>query len=227
MLDSVLQETTRLQGMIGARDNAILDEYLTNVRRVEQQLQKMESRSNVLASAADGPVGVPEDFDAHMTISYDLLHIAFQGDITRVFSFMVGHEATGRSYAHVGVKEPHHSTSHHKNTPESLEQYARIGAYHMVKLGEFLTKLKATPDGDSNLLDTSLVYFGAGMSNGLLHDRHNVPAILLGRANGRLQGNRHIAAQKDEPTSNLLLAMADKLGAEVDTIGIATGRLSI
>ena len=134
---------------------------------------------------------------------------------------------SGRSYAHVGVKDPHHSTSHHKNTPESIEQYARITAYHMVKLGEFLGKLKSTPDGDGSLLDSSLIYFGAGMSNGLLHDRHNVPAALIGRANGRLAGNRHIEAGVDQPTSDLLLGMADALGAEVETIGIAEGRLAV
>jgi hypothetical protein len=227
MLDSVMHETSRLQRMIGASDNAILDEYLTNIRRVEQQLHKMEARSDALASASGGPVGIPEDFNEHMTVTYDLLHLAFQGDISRVFTFMLGHEASGRSYAHVGVKEPHHSTSHHKNTPESLDQYARIGGYHMAKLAEFIEKLKSTPDGDGTLLDSSLIYFGAGMSNGLLHDRHNVPAALLGRANGRLHGNRHIAARKDEPTSNLLLAMADRLGAEVESIGVSTGRLEI
>jgi hypothetical protein len=227
MLDSVLDETKRLQHVIGASDNALLEEYLANIRRVEQQLQKMEARSSVIANTSGAPIGIPEDFDEHMTVTYDLLHLAFQGDITRVFSFMLGHEASGRSYAHVGVKEPHHSTSHHKNTEESLDQYARIGAYHMVKLAEFVEKLKATPDGDGTLLDSSLVYFGAGMSNGLLHDRHNVPAVLLGRANGRLEGNRHIAAAKDEPTSNLLLAMADKLGAEVESIGVSTGRLTV
>jgi hypothetical protein len=227
MLDSVLDETKRLQHVIGASDNALLEEYLANIRRVEQQLQKMEARSSAIANTSGAPIGIPEDFDEHMTVTYDLLHLAFQGDITRVFSFMLGHEASGRSYAHVGVKEPHHSTSHHKNTEESLDQYARIGAYHMVKLAEFVEKLKATPDGDGTLLDSSLVYFGAGMSNGLLHDRHNVPAVLLGRANGRLEGNRHIAAAKDEPTSNLLLAMADKLGAEVESIGVSTGRLTV
>lgn len=227
MLDSVMHETKRLQRMIGASDNAILDEYLTNIRRVEEQLHKMEARSGVISAAAEGPVGIPEDFDTHMTVTYDLLHLAFQGDITRVFSFMVGHEGSGRSYAHVGVKEPHHSTSHHKNTPESLDQYARINAYQTAKLAEFVGKLKNTPDGDGTLLDSAVLYFGAGMSNGLLHDRHNVPAALIGRANGRLEGNRHIAASKDAPTSNLLLALADKLGAEVETIGVATGRLEI
>jgi hypothetical protein len=227
MLDSVLDETAHLQKKLGASDNAILDEYLSNIRRVEEQIAKMQARSSAIASASGGPIGIPEDFDEHMTVTYDLLHLAFQGDISRVFSFMLGHEGSGRSYAHVGVKEPHHSTSHHKNTPESIEQYARITAYQMVKLGEFLAKLKATPDGDGTLLDSSLIYFGAGMSNGLLHDRHNVPAALIGGAGGRLKGNRHLQAGADEPTSNLLLGMADLLGAEVETIGIATGHLSI
>jgi hypothetical protein len=222
-----MQETSRLQKVIGAKDNAILDEYLTNIRRVEEQLQKMQARSSVLESATDGPIGIPEDFDQHVTVTYDLLHIAFQGDISRVFTFMLGHEGSGRSYAHVNVKDPHHSTSHHKNTPESIDEYGRITAYHMVKLSEFLAKLKDTPDGDGTLLDSSLLYFGAGMSNGLLHDRHNVPAALIGRANGRLQGNRHIEAGQDQPTSDLLLGMADVLGAEVETIGIAEGRLNL
>ena len=227
MLDSVLEETSSFQKKIGASDNAILDEYLTNIRRVEDQIAKMQQRADIIASAPAGPVGIPEDFDAHMTITYDLVHLAFQGDISRVFSFMTGHEASGRSFAFVGVKEPHHSTSHHKNTPESLDAYARINTYHMVKLAEFLGKLEATQDGDGSLLDSSLIYFGAGMSNGLLHDRHNVPAALLGRANGRVQGNRHIVAKEDEPTSNLLLAVADTMGVELEAIGESTGRLEI
>ncbi|HEU4619352.1 MAG TPA: DUF1552 domain-containing protein [Gammaproteobacteria bacterium] len=227
MLDSVLDETKRLQKMIGPSDNALLDEYLTNIHRVEEQVKKMMARSSVLESTSDAPVGIPEDFDAHMTVTYDLLHLAFQGDMTRVFSFMVGHEASGRSYQFVGVKEPHHSTSHHKGTPESLDQYARINVYHMTKLAEFLDKLKATPDGEGTLADSAIIYFGAGMSNGVVHDRHNVPALLLGRAHGRLEGNRHIVAEKDVPTSNLLLALADKFGAEVDSIGVSTGRFEI
>jgi hypothetical protein len=227
MLDSVVGEVSRLQRLIGASDNAILDEYLTNVRRVETQLQKMEARATSIQVTPNGPVGIPDDFDAHMTVTYDLLHLAYQGDMSRVFSFMLGHEGSGRSYAHVGVKEPHHSTSHHKNTPDSLDQYARIGSYHMVKLAEFLTKLRNTPDGDGTLLDSSMIYFGAGMSNGLLHDRNNPPAAIIGRANGRLEGNLHVAVQNKEPTANLLLAMADKLGAEVDSIGHSTGRIAI
>jgi hypothetical protein len=227
MLDSVLQETARLERMLGASDNAILDEYLTNIRRVEEQLGRMEARSLALQTTADAPVGIPDNFDEHMSVSYDLLHLAFQGDISRVFSFMVGHEGSGRSYAHVGVKKPHHSTSHHDGSPEGLDQYARIPTYHMVKLAAFLDKMAATPDGDGSLLDTSMIYFGSGMSNGVVHDRNNVPAIIVGGANGRMEGNRHIAVQNKEPTSNLLLAMADRLGSEIESIGVSTGRIEI
>ena len=227
MLDSVLEETSRFQKKIGARDNEILEEYLTNIRRVETQLQNMQARVDTLTDAPAAPVGIPDDFDVHMTLTYDLMHLAFQGDITRVFSFLTGHEASGRSFAHVGVKEPHHSTSHHKDTPETLDAYARINTYHMVKLAAFLDQLKSTPDGDGSLLDSSMIYVGAGMSNGVVHDRHNVPAVLLGHAGGRLEGNRHIVAKEDEPTSNLLLAMADKFGVEIDSMGESTGRLEI
>lgn len=224
MLDSIMDETKRLEGMLGAGDKALLDEYMTNVRRIEGQIQKLSTRSTVIANTEGGPVGIPEDFDEHMSITYDLVHLAFQGDMTRVFSFMTGHEATGRSYAHIGVNEPHHNVSHHQNTEESLDKYSRITTYQMQKFAEFVEKLKNTPDGDGNLLDSSLLYFGAGMSNGLVHDRHNVPALLVGSAGGRLEGNRHVQANEDEPTSNLLLGIADLMGAEIDTIGIATNR---
>ena len=227
MLDSILDESKRLERMLGNGDRALLDEYMTNIRRIEDQIQRLSSRSNVISNTSDGPVGIPDDFDQHMTLTYDLMHLAWQGDMTRVFSFMTGHEATGRSYAHIGVNEPHHNVTHHKNTEESIERYSRITTYQMQKFADFVEKLRSTPEGDGNMLDSSLLYFGAGMSNGLEHDRHNVPALLVGKAGGRLEGNRHIQAEKDEPTSNLLLGIADMLGAEIDTIGIATKRLVI
>jgi Protein of unknown function (DUF1552) len=227
MLDSILDESKRLERMLGNGDRALLDEYMTNIRRIEDQIQRLSSRSTVISNTSDGPVGIPDDFDQHMTLTYDLMHLAWQGDMTRVFSFMTGHEATGRSYAHIGINEPHHNVTHHKNTVESIEKYSRITTYQMQKFADFVEKLRSTPEGDGNMLDSSLLYFGAGMSNGLEHDRHNVPALLVGKAGGRLEGNRHIQAEKDEPTSNLLLGIADMLGAEIDTIGIATKRLVI
>jgi hypothetical protein len=227
MLDSVADETAALQRKLGAGDNAILEEYLTNVRRVELQLQKMEARSDTLADAPASPIGIPDAFDDHLTVTYDLMHLAFQGDISRVFTFMLGHEGSSRSYANIGISEPHHPVSHHGDKPEGIERYARLTTYQMVKFAEFIEKLQSTPDGDGTLLDSAVVYWGSGMSNGNAHDRNSPPAVLLGGANGRLKGNRHIAAQNKEPTGNLLLALADIVGAEVEAIGESTGRLAI
>ena len=227
MLDSVADETARLQRTLGANDKAVLDEYLTNVRRVEQQFEKMQSRTDAISGAPNAPVGIPDSFDEHLTLTYDLIHLAMQGDLTRVFTFMLGHEGSSRSYAHIGVNEPHHPVSHHGDKPENIERYARLTTYQIEKFAEFIGKLAATPDGDGTLLDASLIYWGSGMSNGNAHDRHNAPAVVLGGANGKLEGNRHIAANDKEPTSNLLLAFADIAGAEVEQIGVSTGRLSL
>ena len=142
-----------------------------------------------------------------MTVTYDLMRLAFQGDISRVFTFMVGHEGSSRSYAHIGIPEPHHPVTHHGDKPEGIEKYAKLTTYHVAKLAEFIGKLQATADGDGTLLDRSLIYFGSGMGNGNAHDRNNPPVLLMGGANGRLKGNRHIAVENKEPTANLLLAL--------------------
>ena len=191
----MLAESTQLRGKLGPSDRAILDEYLGNIRQVEQQLDRMESRLNTITGTPEAPLGLPEAFDDHMSVTYDLMHLAFQGDISRVFTFMIGHEASDRGYAHIGIPETHHSISHHGNDAEKLAKYAKIGTYQIVKLGEFLDKLKATKDGDGNLLDHSMVYWGSGMSNGNQHDRNNPPAVIVGGAHGRLKGNRHVAGE--------------------------------
>ncbi|MBI4266340.1 MAG: DUF1552 domain-containing protein [Acidobacteria bacterium] len=227
MLDSVVEETARLRRNLGPADNAILDNYLTNVRQVEQQLERMEARQASLVDTSDAPIGIPDVFDEHMTISYNLMHLAYQADISRVFTFLLGHEASTRSYAHIGVPEAHHSISHHANDPEKLEKYAKIGLYHVLKIAEFAEKLKATPDGDGNLLDHTVIYFGSGMSNGNQHDRNNPPAVLVGGGNGRLQGNRHISVDNKEPTANLLLALAHLANVEIESLGPSTGRLDL
>jgi uncharacterized protein DUF1552 len=227
MLDSITEETAALRKKLGPADNAILDEYLSNIRDVEQQLDRMESRVAAVPEGAAAPIGIPDTFDEHMTVTYDLMRLAFQGDISRVFTFMVGHEGSSRSYAHIGIPEPHHPVSHHGDKPEAIEKYAKLTTYHVVKLAEFVDKLKSTADGDGNLLDRSLIYFGSGMSNGNAHDRNNPPAAIVGGANGRLKGNRHISVENKEPTANLLLAFADLANAEVEAIGHSTGRLSL
>lgn len=226
LLDSVTEETAKLRGTLGAPDRAILDEYLTNIREVEHQLDRMETRLNTITGNPEAPVGMPEAYDDHMIVTYNLMHLAFQGDISRVFTFMTGHEATDRGYAFIGVPEQHHSISHHGNDPEKMAKYAKIATYQIVKFAEFLDKLKATKEGDGTLLDRAVLYWGSGMSNGNAHDRHNVPAVIVGGAQGRLKGNRHIVAQ-DMPPANLLLAMAHLSGAEIDKLGASTGRADL
>jgi hypothetical protein len=227
LLDSVADEARRMRSTLGPADNAILDEYLTNIRHVEQQLDRMDARAAAVPEGAVAPLGLPDNVDDHLTVTYDLMLLAFQSDISRVFTFMVGHEGSGRSYAHIGIPEPHHPVSHHADTPEGIAKYAKLTTYHVSKLAEFIGKLQATADGDGTLLDRSAIYFGSGMGNGNAHDRNNPPVLLLGGANGRLKGDRHIAVEKKEPTANLLLALADLADAEVETIGHSTGRLSI
>jgi hypothetical protein len=227
LLDSVTAETAKLRRTLGAPDRAILDEYMSNIREVEQQLDRMESRLVTLTGNPESPIGLPEAFDDHMTVTYNLMHLALQGDISRVFTFMIGHEPTDRSYAHIGVPDTHHSISHHGNDATKLANYAKIGTYQVMKFAEFLDKLKATNDGDGNLLDHSLVYWGSGMSNGNLHDRSNPPAVLLGGAHGRMKGNRHLVAKADEPSANLLLALGHMAGVEIEKFGVSTGRFDL
>ena len=225
MLDSIVQETARLRQSLGPADNVILDEYLTNVRDVEQQLDRMHARADQIPEGTSAPLGLPENFDDHMTVTYNLMLLAFQGDISRVFTFAVGHEGSSRSYAHIGVPEPHHPVTHHGDKPEGIEKYGKITTYQTMKLAEFIDKLKTTRDGDGTLLDSSLIYYGSGMGNGNAHDRNNPPVALLGGANGKLKGNRHIAVENKEPTANLLLSFADMANVELTQIGHSTGRL--
>jgi hypothetical protein len=226
LLDSVTEETAKVRRSLGAPDRAILDEYLGNIREVEQQLDRMESRLNTITGNPEAPVGLPEAFDDHMTITYNLMHLAYQGDISRVVTFMIGHEPSDRAYAHIGIPEQHHTISHHGGDPEKLAKYAKIATYHMVKYAAFLDKLKATPEGDGTLLDHSLLYWGSGMGNGNAHDRNDPPAVIVGGANGRMKGNRHIKTNK-EPTANLLLALAHLGGAEIESLPASTGRVEL
>jgi hypothetical protein len=227
MLDSITEETVKLQKKLGAADNVILEEYLSNVRDVELQLDRMEARAAAVPEGQAAPLGIPETFDEHMTITYDLMRLAFQGDISRVFTFMVGHEGSSRSYAHIGIPEPHHPVTHHGDKPENIEKYAKLTTYQTAKLAEFIGKLKATSDGDGTLLDRSIIYYGSGMGNGNAHDRNTPPAIIIGGGNAKLKGNRHIAVENKEPTANLLLGIADLAGAEVETLGKSTGHISL
>src|SRR5678816_3430504 len=156
MLDSITEETAKLQKKLGAADNLILEEYLTNVRDVELQLDRMEARAASIPEGQASPLGIPETFDDHMTITYDLMRLAFQADISRVFTFMVGHEGSSRSYAHIGIPEPHHPVTHHGDKPENIEKYAKLTTYQTAKLAEFLVFFLVIRGAAGSILDRSI-----------------------------------------------------------------------
>jgi hypothetical protein len=185
-------------------------------------------RSQTTADLPAAPSGVPESYAEHMSLSYDLMHLAFQGDISRVASFLTGVEASNRGYSFIGVPESHHVTSHHGNNPEMQDKYTTIVTWHNLQFSRFVQKLKDTPDGDGSLYDHTLLYFGSGMSNGNAHDRNSPPAVILGGANGRMRGkgNQHIAANR-APSVNLLVSIAELADVAVEKIGSSNGKIAL
>jgi hypothetical protein len=226
ILDSVQQEAARLQKTLGAGDRATVNEYLDAVREVERRIVRAEEQTGELSlNLPDRPTDIPENFADHMKLMFDLQVLAFQADITRVTSLLVGREQSGRSFPEIGVVEPHHSLSHHRDDPAFIEKKAKIDAYHMKLYSYFLEKLDATRDGDGSLLDHSMIMYGCGLGNPNLHEHTNLPVLLAGGGAGQLKTGRHIAYPADTPMTNLLVSLLDKIGVRTDTFGDSTGPL--
>jgi len=226
ILDAIVGQVGHLQKRLGSADTARVDEYLESVREVEKRVQKMEARVGQHIDLPSMPVGVPDLYDDHVKLMYDLLALAFQADVTRVSTFMLAREASTRTYNHIGVPDPHHAISHHGNAPDKIEKHAKINTYHVSLFGHFLDKLRSTPDGDGNLLDHSLIMYGGCISNGNLHTHGPLPTLLAGGACGQLAGGRHIRTAADTPMSNMLVSILEKVGVQADQIGDSTGRLT-
>ena len=227
MLDSVREEALQLSRQLGPRDQSLLADYLENVREVERRIQQVLARSRQSVEVPAAPSGVPEALDEHVALTYDLMHLALQGDISRVFTFLLANEASNRGYSFIGVSESHHVCSHHGNEPVAMEKYTAIVSWHVDQFAKFVTKLAATPDGDGSLLDHTLLMLGSGMSNGNQHDRFTPPTVLVGGANGRLKGNNHVRVENREPSANLLVNVAEIFDVRLDKIGPSTGRLAL
>jgi hypothetical protein len=226
LLDSVREEAIRLAGSLGRGDKAKLGEYLDSVREVEQRIQHAES-GPVDIDLPDRPTDVPDSFDAHTKLMLDLQALAFQADITRVFTFVLSRELSGKSFAAIGVPEQHHAVSHHRNDPDLIAKKARIDVYQAQLLAHFLERLQATPDGDGTLLDHSLILYGGGMGDGNLHRHSDLPTLMAGSLGGAFKTGRHLNYALDTPMANLLLTLLDAVGANVDTLGDSTGRLPL
>jgi hypothetical protein len=227
LLDSVLDQVASLQKDLPASDRSKLNEYLDDVREIERRIQKSEHAVPADLKLPEAPVGVPESFDEHFKIMFDLQVLAFKAEITRISTMMYARDLSGAVYPQSGVRDGFHVASHHSNARAAMDKYALINKYHVEMLAYFLEKLKATPDGDGTLLDHSMILYGSSMSNGNQHDHDPLPLILAGGASGNLDGGRHMKYAAHTPASNLLLAMLDKLGVHQDRHGDSTGTLEI
>ena len=228
LLDSVMSDVASLQKELPAGDRAKLSGYLDDIREIERRIQKSETAALNELKLPEAPVGVPESFDEHFKMMFDLEVLAFRADITRVATLMYARDTSGSVYPQTGVRDGFHVASHHSNNRANMDRFAIINKYHVDMLAYFLDKLKSTPDGDGNLLDHSMVLYGSSMSNGNQHDHDPLPLILAGSASGQLQGGRHMQYAAHTPASNLLLSMIDKLGIhDVPTHGDSTGKLEI
>jgi hypothetical protein len=225
ILDFVTAEIGSLKRALGGGDRGKLTEYLEAVRDVERRIQTAEGQSARELPVVEQPMGIPDTFDAHAKLMYDLLALAYQTDLTRVGTFMIGKEVSGRSYPEIGVPDGHHACSHHQNDPAKLEKLAKINRYHMEQFGYFLTKLKNTPDGDGSLLDHSIFVYGSGISDGNIHFHLDLPMLLVGGGAGTLTGGRHVRYANDTPIANLYVTVLDKLGLPMDQFGDSTGKL--
>ena len=228
ILDSVQDEIHGLQRGLGRRDVLRLNGYLEDVREVEQRTQRAEKQSSTSVSVPDAPVGIPEEYEDHAMLMYDLMALAYQIDMTRVVTYMKSRDASQRVYPKIGITEPHHAMSHHGNSQERIANLVKLNTYHISLFGRFLDKLRSTPDGDGSLLDHSLILWGSGMSESNTHSRLDIPTLLVGGGAGLLKGNRHVQMAPQTPFANLLLTLSDKFGVQSEKYGtLSTGRLEI
>ena len=227
ILDSVTEKVADLQRGVGPDDRNKINQYLDAVRDVERRIQKAEEQSSRELPLVQQPVGVPATFEEHMRLMFDLQLLAYQIDLTRVASFMVGREISGRTYNEIGISDAHHPLSHHLNDPVKIETMSKINKYHVSLFADFVEKMQSTPDGDGSLLDHSLLLYGAGMSNSNAHAPVNLPIMIVGGAAGGLKGGRHITYPENTPMANLLMAIMDTLGMPMDKVGNSNGTLDV
>ena len=220
ILDSVAEDAQDLKRVLGARDQARVDDYLDNLREIERRIQRNEARKDSPETALDQPVGIPDSFEEHAGLMFDLLAAAYQANVSRVFTFMVSREISQRTYPQLGLTEQHHSVSHHQGNAEKMAKVAKINTYHVQLFARFLDKLRSTKDGDGSLLDHSLIVYGAGMGDSNGHATDPLPVVLVG---GGLDGHRHIELPQRTPVGNLWRAVAARFDTPMDVFGDSNG----
>jgi hypothetical protein len=225
VLDAVTQQAKRLNLRLGTPDRNALNDYLDNVREIERRLVKSGNQEASPETSMPAPLGIPESFEEHIKLMFDLQVLAYQADLTRVSTFMLARELSQRTYPKVKAFDPHHSVSHHQDDPVKIDTLTRIQTYHASMFAYYLEKLRSTADGDGSLLDHSLILYGSNMSSSNLHNHYPLPAVLAGGAAGHVAGNRHLKCAEETPMTNLLVSLLDKTGIPIERLGDSTGTI--
>jgi len=226
ILDAVSHDAAALGNTLGAQDKAKLSDYLESIREIERRLQKMGKGVSADLALPDIPPGVPEAFEERINLMFDMAALAFQANITRIFSMMMTREASNITYGHIGVPDAFHPVSHHQNNAQKIAKLVKIQTYHSQVFARFLTKLAKMPDGDGSMLDHSLMLYGSNMSNSNLHNHFPLPVSLVGGACGRVKGNQHLRFPDHTPLANVLLSVLDRTGIPTDKIGDSTSQIA-
>jgi hypothetical protein len=226
ILDSITGRVRELQRKLGPADTNKMSDYLESLRAVERQIQKAEEQSARELPEVDRPVGIPDSFEEHVQLLYDLQVLAFQCDLTRVITFMYGREQTARTYPQIGVNDPHHQITHHANDPEKLEKCTKIQVHHVELFTTYLEKLQSVRDGEGSLLDSAVILFGSGLSNSDRHTHGPLPTVVVGGGAGTIEGGRHLVYDEGTPMTNLHVTLLDKIGVPVEKFGDSTGKIT-
>jgi hypothetical protein len=225
ILDFVTEDTRKLQSNLGPTDRRKLDEYLSSIREIERQLERAEKDTRQINPGMEKPYGIPADFAEHFKLMTDMITVAFRADMTRVLTFLVTREGTSRAYREIGIADGHHPLTHHRNNPELMDKVCRINRYHMEQFAAWMEKLNSIPEGDSTLLDNSMIVYGAGLADGNRHNHDDLPTVIAGTGGGFLKSGRRVVYRKETPMSNLFLTMMDRMGVHQEQFGDATGPL--
>jgi hypothetical protein len=225
ILDLVGERSAALRNDLGANDRRKLDEYFTSVREIEQRIAQAEAHNTEWMPEMEKPSGIPETFAEHVSLMFDLQALAFQADITRIATTMIAREGSTRTYPEIGVADPHHPLTHHRNNPEWIEKVTQINEFHMGLFAKFIQKLASTPEGDGTLLDHSMIVYGSGIADGNRHTHLDLPVLLVGNGGGALAPGRHIRYPKDTPMTNLYMTLLDRMGVRPESVGDSTGHV--
>jgi hypothetical protein len=227
ILDFVSEDARRLQGKLGGTDRQKLDEYFTSVREVEQRIDRANHLRPEDIPEVNLPAGVPPELSEHLRLMYDIMLLSFQTDSTRIATFMVGDAGCNRTYREVDVKGGHHQLSHHRNDEEKMAQIAKIDKFLAEQFAGFLTRMKAVQEGDGNLLDNSMILYGSAISDANRHNHHDLPIVIAGRGGGSVKTGRAVHHPNETPLNNVLLAMAQGVGADIAELGDSTERMDL